>query len=400
GVAPCHSDPTLERHFKGHRGAVTSVDFSCNMKQIATGSVDSCVMIWNMKPQMRAYRFEGHKDAVTSVQFSPSGHMVASVFFLICHFADSTEFRAHTAAVRCVNFSDDGQTLVTASNDKTIKVWTVHRQKFLFSFNQHVNWVRCAKFSPDDRLIVSCSDDKTIKLWDKNSRECIQSFFEHAGYANHVDFHPSGTCIAAASTDSSVKLWDIRTNKMLQHYQVHSGAVNSLSFHPAGNFLITTSSDSTVKILDLLEGKLLYTLHGHQSSVTCVAFSRTGDYFSSGGADEQVMVWKSNFDCIKHGNGVKVQKKGTSTVRPPTSSSMALNQPSAVPSKHSAFSLSPLSLDLVSDVPSLLLLSFRPATIQTVSILEQRLTLTEDKLKECLENQVEIGLHLQREEAK
>lgn len=36
------------------------------------------------------------------------------------------------------------------------------------------------------------------------------------------------------------------------------------------------------------------------------------------------------------------------------------------------------------------------SSIQTVSILEQRLTLTEDKLKECLENQIEIGLHLQR----
>lgn len=44
----------------------------------ATGSMDSCVMIWNMKPQMRAYRFNEHKDAVLSVQFSPSGHLVAS----------------------------------------------------------------------------------------------------------------------------------------------------------------------------------------------------------------------------------------------------------------------------------------------------------------------------------
>lgn len=106
------SDPTLERCFKGHRDSVTSVDISYNMKQIgncnqflftefflqyifsghlltwlglsvlvplaATSSFDSCVMIWNRKAQMRAYRLNGHKDAVLSVQFSPTGHLVAS----------------------------------------------------------------------------------------------------------------------------------------------------------------------------------------------------------------------------------------------------------------------------------------------------------------------------------
>ncbi|XP_029908305.1 POC1 centriolar protein homolog A isoform X1 [Myripristis murdjan] len=329
-TTPLMSDPTLERHFKGHRDTVTSVDFSCNMKQIATGSMDSCVMIWNMKPQMRAYRFDGHKDAVISIQFSPSGHLVASAsrdktvrLWVPSIKAESTVFRAHTGTVRSVNFSGDGQTLVTASDDKTIKVWTVHRQKFLFSLNQHINWVRCAKFSPDDRLIVSSSDDRTIKLWDKNSRDCIHSFYEHAGYANHVAFHPSGTCIAAASTDSSVKVWDIRSHKMLQHYQVHSGVVNGVSFHPAGNFLLTASSDSTLKILDLVEGKLLYTLHGHQGPATCVAFSRTGEHFASGGSDEQVMVWKSNFDCGEHADAVRLHRESASRLQEPSASSTA-----------------------------------------------------------------------------
>ncbi|XP_059735752.1 POC1 centriolar protein homolog A isoform X1 [Bos taurus] len=314
-TAHCPEDPSLERHFKGHRDAVTSVDFSLNTKQLASGSMDSCLMVWHMKPQTRAYRFAGHKDAVTCVNFSPSGHLLASgsrdktVRIWVPNVkGESTVFRAHTATVRSVHFCSDGQSFVTASDDKTVKVWSTHRQKFLFSLSQHINWVRCAKFSPDGRLIVSASDDKTVKLWDKTSRECVHSYCEHGGFVTYVDFHPSGTCIAAAGMDNTVKVWDVRTHRLLQHYQLHSAAVNALSFHPSGNYLVTASSDSTLKILDLMEGRLLYTLHGHQGPATTVAFSRTGEYFASGGSDEQVMVWKSNFDIVDYGEVLRVQR--------------------------------------------------------------------------------------------
>lgn len=65
---------------------------------------------------------------------------------------ESTVFKAHTASVRSVNFSSDGQRLVTASDDKSVKVWSVHRQKFIYSLNQHTNWVRCARFADLDSL--------------------------------------------------------------------------------------------------------------------------------------------------------------------------------------------------------------------------------------------------------
>lgn len=55
------TDPELERTFRGHKAAVTSLAFNPNMKQIASGSDDHCVMVWNFKPALRAFRYVGHK---------------------------------------------------------------------------------------------------------------------------------------------------------------------------------------------------------------------------------------------------------------------------------------------------------------------------------------------------
>jgi centriolar protein POC1 len=56
----------------------------------------------------------------------------------------------------------------------------------------------------------------------------------------------------------------------------------------------SSSKDGTIKIWDLREGRLLFTLQGHAGAVNCARFSADGHFFASGGADQMVLVWKSN----------------------------------------------------------------------------------------------------------
>ncbi|XP_041113141.1 POC1 centriolar protein homolog B isoform X4 [Polyodon spathula] len=317
-------DPSLERHFRGHKDIISCADFSPNNKQLATGSADTFLMIWNLNPKARAYRFVGHKDKVSSVQFSPAGNLVASSswdktvrLWTPNIKGESTVIRAHTAIIRSVSFSRDGQHLVTASDDKSLKVWSVHRQRFMYSLNQHTNWVRSAKFSPDGRLIVSCGDDRSVRIWDTTNKQCVNTFTDYGGPVTFVDFNSSGTCIASSGSDNTLKIWDIRTNKLLQHYQVHSSGINCFSFHPSSNYLISASNDSTVKILDLLEGRLIYTLHGHKGPVFTVTFSRGGEYFASGGTDAQVLLWKTNFDAFNYKDVLKCNNRRLNPEPPP-----------------------------------------------------------------------------------
>lgn len=72
-------DPTLERSFRGHKDAVSSVAWNPNLKQLITGSLDCSVMVWNFKPALRAFRFSGHK-----VQLSDTSRAGKLVFLQGC----------------------------------------------------------------------------------------------------------------------------------------------------------------------------------------------------------------------------------------------------------------------------------------------------------------------------
>ncbi|XP_036310778.1 POC1 centriolar protein homolog B isoform X1 [Pipistrellus kuhlii] len=411
----------------------------------ATASWDTFLMLWHFKPQARAFRYVGHKDVVTSVQFSPLGNLLASAsrdrtvrLWIPDKRGKSSEFKAHTAPVRSVDFSADGQYLATASEDKSIKVWNMYRQRFLYALCRHTHWVRCAKFSPDGRLIVSCSEDKTIKIWDTTSKQCVSNFSDSVGFANFVDFSPNGTCIASAGSDHTVKIWDIRLNKLLQHYQVHSGGVNCVSFHPSGNYLITASSDGTLKILDLLEGRLIYTLQGHSVLLWRTNFDELNSkdvlkrnlkrlHFDSSPHLFDIYprtphCHEGKIETVEINPKLEVTDLQTSTppvvdilsfdsttttdtvARTPPDKDEELSKyflnPSLMSSEYPQTTLKKKSEDM-SDLPSENQRSIPLAVTealehimeqlnvltQTVSILEQRLTLTEDKLRDCLENQ-------------
>jgi centriolar protein POC1 len=79
-----------------------------------------------------------------------------------------------------VAFAPDSSSLITASDDKTVKVWNLPSRRFACSLQGHSNWVRKAVFSPcNAALAASGSDDRLVKLWDVPSHQCIHTFYDH-----------------------------------------------------------------------------------------------------------------------------------------------------------------------------------------------------------------------------
>ena len=68
--------------------------------------------------------------------------------------------------MRSVAFFNDGKTIVSARDDKSVKLWDVDTQKFKASYSGHNNWVNSAQVNPEMSLLCSGGEDKKLVIWD------------------------------------------------------------------------------------------------------------------------------------------------------------------------------------------------------------------------------------------
>ena len=246
-------------------------------------------------------RFEQHGKSVLDVTVSPDGNSVASAS------ADKTvklwskkgkllKTFQHGDIVTSVSFSPDGKTIATASADRIIRIWQVGNDKSaIATLSGHTDIVTSVSFSPDGKTLASGSNDNTIKVWNLGSKKLLQTLTGHKDWVLGLSFSPDGKTIASASADKTVKLWN-REGKT-QKFQInpktltkHSDIVYSVKFSPNSREIVSASADTTAKIWNR-NGEEIRTLKGHNDAVISASFSRDGEKIVTGSADDTVKVW-------------------------------------------------------------------------------------------------------------
>jgi len=138
---------------------------------LGTATVDATVRIWDVKAQQNVTSFSGHQGPITSLSFSENG------FYLATSSEDGVvklwDLRKLTninsividQPINSVNFDYSGQYLVVAAND--LRVYQVKTAELVKQFTDHGAAVTDAKFGKDAQSIVSVSNDRSLKIFSK-----------------------------------------------------------------------------------------------------------------------------------------------------------------------------------------------------------------------------------------
>jgi platelet-activating factor acetylhydrolase IB subunit alpha len=302
------------RHtLESHRDPITSVAFHPVFSSLASGSEDYTIKIWDWELGELERTVKGHTKAVLDLDFGGprGGTLLASCSsdLTIKLWDPNDEYKnirtlpGHDHSVSAVRFipsgaagsPSSGNLLVSASRDKSLRIWDVSTGYCVKTIRGHADWVRDVSPSFDGEYLVSAGNDNTARIWRTTSGEPQATLLGHEHHIECCVFAPpasygylatlagqkkpplpssSAEFVATGARDKSIRLWDAR-GTLIKTLVGHDNWIRGLVFHPGGKYLLSVADDKTLRCWDLSqEGKLVKTLddtHGH--FISCIRWA-------------------------------------------------------------------------------------------------------------------------------
>jgi eukaryotic-like serine/threonine-protein kinase len=196
-----------------------------------------------------------------------------------------------TSTVLHVEFSPDGQRILSAHEDGTAQLWDTRTGQRVGPPLLHAQPVNWAAFSPESRRVVTASDDSTVRVWDAASGQSVAPPIRHPDKVSKAVFSPDGQRLLVGGHDGTARIWDPVSEQPLTPPMRHAASIEDVGFSPDGRRVITASTDGTAQIWDAATGAAAGSPLRHQAGVVRASFSPEGRRVVTASRDNTARIW-------------------------------------------------------------------------------------------------------------
>lgn len=300
-----------------HKSNILSIRFSPDAEKpwVATGSTDKTVKVTDYKSGEEKFSFTSHTGPILSLDFNPKNSSLllsSAMDGAVCLYDLNKgqllqKFANHTKYAVRVRWNPEGTIFVSASYDKTIRIYKKNEgnEQEPFVFDKSLTFLgnpEAVAFSlTEPQLIVAVREDNYLQLINLETYEKTKVNMNE-NLDNHVSFSaldlavsPDGKYILVSTDHDRLIMLKMGTS---QHMRRFYGASNDsysqprCCFSPSGKYVYSTSQDNKIYVWDVATQKIVTRLQGHSALVRDIDLQPQENILGSASFDKRVLLWQ------------------------------------------------------------------------------------------------------------
>jgi len=210
----CARGENLWQIDNAHRGGVTSLKLSSNVRFVLSAGAEGELRIWELRSREMASHLKEHAARVTQVELFPNDQYAISVSRDRCLLTWDlktekrlTQHREKHGGINCLAIASNQTTVVTAGQEKTLTYWDLRMADPVRTIDLDEE-VMSVSLSPDDRYLATGGTGQVVKLWDVNAGREMSSATGHSRVVQKLSFSPDGKQLVSVGFDHSIFVWN------------------------------------------------------------------------------------------------------------------------------------------------------------------------------------------------
>ncbi len=256
-------------------GLIRRVAFSADGKYYAESGKEGVVRIWETEKPAMPTKLTGHSQQVNDIAFSPDGTQILSASldgFVVVWNVESGEklydlSDENHSEIWVAAWSPDGTRIATGYKSGKIVLWDAENQTAVWETNVHRAPVQTLQFSPDGNVLVSASDASDLLVLDAATGETVKREKSPDGKIACVSFDADGSHMAYSGIFPKIYFGETGKNLTSDASTMLTVISNSASTSDVvfltrnGKYFITGGIDGVIRIFDARNGAPLFIIH-------------------------------------------------------------------------------------------------------------------------------------------